>query len=72
MRYGPYNQHVDLTYNLNTKFGLRAIDRVGAAVLTRSRHWRRGDITSSSRVPLPVGIWLQPKSCAQYKFLLSV
>ena len=59
-----------------SKFGLRAIDRVGAAVLTQSRHWRRCTLRYRMYVallllrvvPPPVGIWLQPGSCAQYKF----
>ena len=60
-----------------SKFGLRAIDGVRAAVLTQSRHWRRSTLRYKIYVtlllrrviPPPVGIWLQPGSCAQYKFL---
>ena len=59
------------------KFGLRAIDRVEAAVLTQSRHWRRSTLRYKIYVtlllrrvsPPPVDIWLRPGSCAQYKFM---
>ena len=67
--HGPLRVDAFLTGVIRPKFGLRAIDRVGAAVLTQSRHWRRCTFALLLRrvVPPPVGIWIQPGSCAQYK-----